>query len=719
MEKGRVVGIALLLLLGLSGLPYHVAADAPTTGNITFMPNVIPELQIHFVEEFFRFEWRNNTFDLKLSIHMSSGKSHSLRDFWEATDRVVKWQNMCRRATASMYEFGYTIEDIPQGIADKVEFLLWKIEGASFDVSDIEVDVIEDPELEYNITRFHLPDNLVLSYEDLWLYNYTVSHPSKLETKVEGVKGKTAWNLDPITYSEPTILVVGFSSETPCTFWDLWNASDGNGWNVVWRQNNSYTTRGVQVYVGNGTETWYADENLQIQIFPSTVISRFFWVKDNAHFQFGTVKNESSKITSNGVSVKSKNCYDIIRSDVGSDVLIYDSYIAEIGDDYDSGFWINGNLTIWNSKFSKIWGLDIEGITDLFDVEFQDIYGHYFDDPRITMDSVKVMSATDYFAEFGDLSQDVCMSNFYGRNAPETFYLAYTNGYDLYMIDADVDNWNPSFSSAQDTKLFRQYTFDLTFTFDNGSYAEGTNVTISNDYLDYSHSWILSSNGSIPQQTYSMGHYNQTGGDTLYDYNPYTITATLDGYDTYTSNVNITEATDLTISLIAEAKTDPIARFTYSPSNPGINNAITFSASDSVDPDGGSLASYSWTFGDGTSDTGETVTKAYTDPNIYSVSLTVTDDEAATDTFSLNVKVDSPGGITIPPLPDDKREKDVIYIPQEEVLLTRKDGNLVFLVLCVGFVALGFSWRVWDRRRKKIMNRLRDEWRKREREVWD
>jgi len=202
--------------------------------DITFQPNSIPALKIRFVEEFFRFKWFNNTFDLKLLICYNDThgiKELSLRDFWEKTDRVVKWKEIVSKATESMYEFGYTITDIPLEIAANVEYLIWKIEGSSFEASEVEIEIIEPLEQSYNITRFHLPDNLVLSYEDLWLYNFSVTHLNKFETKVEGVKGKTEWNLDPIIFSGGIITIVGQeglgdTEENAYGFQDIYNSDD-------------------------------------------------------------------------------------------------------------------------------------------------------------------------------------------------------------------------------------------------------------------------------------------------------------------------------------------------------------------------------------------------------------------------------------------------------------------------------------------------------------
>ena len=83
----------------------------------------------------------------------------------------------------------------------------------------------------------------------------------------------------------------------------------------------------------------------------------------------------------------------------------------------------------------------------------------------------------------------------------------------------------------------------------------------------------------------------------------------------------------------------PVAHFTYSPTSPLTGETITFDASLST-PDGGTIISYEWNFGDGTPNaTGMITTHTYTDNGTYAVTLTVTDDDGLADTCSQNITV--------------------------------------------------------------------------------
>jgi PKD repeat protein len=86
----------------------------------------------------------------------------------------------------------------------------------------------------------------------------------------------------------------------------------------------------------------------------------------------------------------------------------------------------------------------------------------------------------------------------------------------------------------------------------------------------------------------------------------------------------------------------PVPSFTSS--SQGLTAA--FDASDSFDSDG-SVASYSWSFGDGTSGTGRTAQRTYAEAGTYTVTLTVTDDDGATASTSSQVAVTGGGQVQV------------------------------------------------------------------------
>ena len=83
---------------------------------------------------------------------------------------------------------------------------------------------------------------------------------------------------------------------------------------------------------------------------------------------------------------------------------------------------------------------------------------------------------------------------------------------------------------------------------------------------------------------------------------------------------------------------DPAAAFDASPSDPEAGETVAFDASGSSDADG-SVASYEWDFGDGSSATGASPSHTYDSPGDYTVSVTVTDDDGATATATQTVSV--------------------------------------------------------------------------------
>jgi PKD repeat protein/KaiC/GvpD/RAD55 family RecA-like ATPase len=111
-----------------------------------------------------------------------------------------------------------------------------------------------------------------------------------------------------------------------------------------------------------------------------------------------------------------------------------------------------------------------------------------------------------------------------------------------------------------------------------------------------------------------------------------TATHAYSSFGNYTVVLNVTDSEGLsdTETHILPITAIPSGYFTYWPTLPLINAAVTFNASLST-PNGGQVTSYSWDFGDGTTDTGSVTTHAFTATGNYTITLTITDTESLTD----------------------------------------------------------------------------------------
>lgn len=86
----------------------------------------------------------------------------------------------------------------------------------------------------------------------------------------------------------------------------------------------------------------------------------------------------------------------------------------------------------------------------------------------------------------------------------------------------------------------------------------------------------------------------------------------------------------------------PVAQFSFSPADPRPNDDVRFNAAASTPAAGRSIVSYVWDFGDGTTATGQQVSRRFTAPRTYNVTLTVTDDIGRTSVITKPVNVASP-----------------------------------------------------------------------------
>jgi hypothetical protein len=80
----------------------------------------------------------------------------------------------------------------------------------------------------------------------------------------------------------------------------------------------------------------------------------------------------------------------------------------------------------------------------------------------------------------------------------------------------------------------------------------------------------------------------------------------------------------------------PVAAFTATPPEGSAPLSVAFDASDSYDPDG-TVTSYRWSFGDGTSGSGMVATHIYAQPGTYMVQLTVEDRRQASSAATATI----------------------------------------------------------------------------------
>jgi PKD repeat protein len=164
------------------------------------------------------------------------------------------------------------------------------------------------------------------------------------------------------------------------------------------------------------------------------------------------------------------------------------------------------------------------------------------------------------------------------------------------------------------------------------SFTESAETVYVGEVIDFDASGSYDPDGTITSYFWDFGDgTTETGVTVQHAYSQdgtYTVTLTVtdDGGATDTASATKT---------VQEQPTnqEPVALFTESAETVDIGEVIHFDASGSYDPDG-SIVSYFWNFGDGASATGAIVSYAYVDDGSYSVTLTVTDDDGATDSAS-------------------------------------------------------------------------------------
>jgi PKD repeat protein len=162
--------------------------------------------------------------------------------------------------------------------------------------------------------------------------------------------------------------------------------------------------------------------------------------------------------------------------------------------------------------------------------------------------------------------------------------------------------------------------------------------------------------GTVVSYSWDFGDGTPAGTGT-------TVTHLYAGIGVYTATLTVTDnrgatSTDQVAIVVSDGNPNAVPQANAGGSRSAmVGDSISFDGSGSSDTDG-TIVSYAWSFGDGTSATGASATHAYAAPGSYLVTLTVTDNRGGRDEDSILVSV------TAPPVPGNTAPYAEAGLPQ-------------------------------------------------------
>ena len=172
------------------------------------------------------------------------------------------------------------------------------------------------------------------------------------------------------------------------------------------------------------------------------------------------------------------------------------------------------------------------------------------------------------------------------------------------------------------------YEWEFGPTFVHNNFVNNIQQTFAeNSYLDWDLAYPSGGNywSDYSGEDSFSGQYQDMPGSDGFGDTPYIINTN------NTDNYPFVEP--ISIPLPSLPPLHPVARFTFSPVAPVVNETVTFDAANSRDLDG-QIVSYQWDFGDGNTTVGssETISHSYTSVGSYNVALTVVDNDGLNST---------------------------------------------------------------------------------------
>jgi len=170
---------------------------------------------------------------------------------------------------------------------------------------------------------------------------------------------------------------------------------------------------------------------------------------------------------------------------------------------------------------------------------------------------------------------------------------------------------------------------DACFTYSPASPYEGQPIS-------FDASCSADPDGTIASYSWDFGDGNTASG--AMTTHTYGMDGTYDVTLRVADNLGGFDVLTVPITVLMPVNEPPVAAFSWSPLEPKEQDPVMFDGRASRDPDG-MIVSYSWDFGDGNTATGSTATNTYAMAGLYTVTLTVTDDDGATDDATAEIRV--------------------------------------------------------------------------------
>jgi len=356
-----------------------------------------------------------------------------------------------------------------------------------------------------------------------------------------------------------TITIISGSTNS---FNDIYNADVAGGWGVVTIQGTSQYYSTAKIVIGDGTTaTTFLDSNKQIVFYGAGSAGGSNWidVKAAATVTFGVLVDATSCATTSGIAFlfQFTSNFAYLNADTNAVCDLYSCSFSGVGGCI-SRMKGNGIRRIWNFIGNTFYLGQISSATsDFYNIYFTAYtggYGLYASPLTATMNKITVRGAPAYIAW---LSTSTVISNLDGAGATtKTFDVGGVSAYTHYLINPVITTWTFNWAAGSDTKVYRQYLFDLKVTDKDGTAIDTAAVTLKDKDGNVVFNVNTAADGTIAQQTVSRGWYQKTTGDTLNEYSPHNLTIVKANYQTYDQDFTLDEVTDWEIALSSQLSGD-------------------------------------------------------------------------------------------------------------------------------------------------------------------